>query len=55
MSKSVEKESGSHPLLDDGCLFLFQLRSHFLFYANSSSNALASLSSFVSNPSVNQP
>jgi hypothetical protein len=38
---------------DDSCQFL--LLPHVLFQLNSSSNALASCKSLVSNPSVNQP
>jgi hypothetical protein len=53
VSNSVGKGFDSYLLLGDD-LFLFRLHLHSLFQLNSSSSALASCKSFVSNPSVNQ-
>ena len=53
VSIGVEKEASNLLFSGDGCWFLFL--PHSLCQANSSSSALASLRSVVSNPSVNQP
>src|SRR5262245_43202720 len=54
-SISGEKESGSNLLMVMVVCSSCAYARHLLCQANSSSSALASCKSFVSNPSVNQP